>query len=732
MKTLHFTYLCLLLSLQANAQKLPATAKRPVVDTYFGKSVTDNYRWLEDMNSSETKDWFKAQGDYSNSVLDQIPGRDILIKTFREYDALKTATIGGVKLRAGLYFYRKTLPSEKVGKIYFRAGRQAREELLFDPVAYDSTKTYAVVDYTPTDDGKRVAIGLTEGGNEIATVLILDMATRKLLPDQIISVFGGGVTWTPDGHGLIYTPQNSLDPKDPNGGLDTQARYHQLGTNASSMSDKSGGTDPVLLSRSKYPTLGIRPDQTPILFYDEQHTHLFSVLSSVDNRLNVFLTSKDSLQKPRIDWQQAIAPEDSIYGFGVAGGKLFLHSVQGASNGKILVTDARTPNVKTATVLLPEGKLNITAISLSRDYLFVTLNDGINDLIRQYNISLGKWTDVPLPASGTARMYPLDPTTNDCLLLTTTWKQPVTRYSYDPVIRKITISPFHIGASYPGLDELVVEELEVPSYDGQSGVPVMVPLSLIYKKGMKRDGNVVCFMTGYGAYGSSAIPNFSIQYLALLNKGVLVAITHPRGGSEKGESWHTGGYKTTKPNTWKDFIACGDYLVKNKYTSPAHLIGMGRSAGGILIGRAITERPDLFAAAINNVGCTSMLRTELTPTGPANIPEFGTVKDSVEFNALYEMDALHHVQQGVKYPAVICVGGWNDYRVMVWEPGKFAAALQNASASGKPVLMQVNYDNGHFTEDKSVTFRDFANIYAFALWQAGHTDFQPSVAETKN
>jgi prolyl oligopeptidase len=280
--------------------------------------------------------------------------------------------------------------------------------------------------------------------------------------------------------------------------------------------------------------------------------------------------------------------------------------------------------------------------------------------------------------------------------------------------------------NYPGVADLVVEEVEVPSHDG-----TMVPLSLVYRKGLKKDGSAVCLMNGYGAYGSSATPYFSRRNLALLNQGIIWAETHPRGGSEKGDKWYRAGYQTTKPNTWKDFIACGDYLVKNGYTSPQHLIGMGTSAGGILIGRAITERPDLFAAAISNVSCSNALRMENSPNGPVNAPEFGTVKDSVQCMGLYEMDAFQHVVPGTKYPAVLCVGGMNDPRVIVWQPGKLAAALQSASTSGKPVLMQVNYDNGHFTEDKKVTFRNFANMYTFALWQAGHPNFQPATTAVK-
>ena len=183
---------------------------------------------------------------------------------------------------------------------------------------------------------------------------------------------------------------------------------------------------------------------------------------------------------------------------------------------------------------------------------------------------------------------------------------------------------------------------------------------------------------------------------------MVLAFAHVRGGSEKGEAWYKAGYKTTKPNTWKDFISCAEYLVAKGYTSPSKLACTGRSAGGILISRAITDRPDLFGAALCNVGCANAMRMEFTPNGPPNIPEFGTVKDPVECQALYEMDGVQHVRPGVKYPAVLGVAGWNDPRVVPWETGKFIAALQGATTSGRPVLMKVNYDNGHFTEEKTV------------------------------
>jgi prolyl oligopeptidase len=301
----------------------------------------------------------------------------------------------------------------------------------------------------------------------------------------------------------------------------------------------------------------------------------------------------------------------------------------------------------------------------------------------------------------------------------TSWTAPVTIYDYDAQQDTFAKSSFNEDVTYPGYDQLVTKEVEVPGHDG-----AMIPLSIIYQKGLALNGSNSCLLTGYGAYGISLNPSFSYRF-SLSTRGVVMAIAHVRGGSEKGEAWYKAGFQTTKSNTWEDFISCAEYLIKNGYTSPDKLAGSGTSAGGILISRAITERPDLFAAAVCNVGCANAMRSEFTPNGPVNTPEFGTVKDPVQCAALYNMDGVAHVQKGVKYPAVMGVGGWNDPRVTAWQPGKFVAALQAASTSGKPVLMKVNYDNGHFTEDKSVTFKNFAGQYAFMLWQTGDPEFQP-------
>jgi prolyl oligopeptidase len=233
-------------------------------------------------------------------------------------------------------------------------------------------------------------------------------------------------------------------------------------------------------------------------------------------------------------------------------------------------------------------------------------------------------------------------------------------------------------------------------------------------------------LDGYGAYGVTLDPSFSALRLAWLERGGVYAVAHVRGGGEYGEEWHLAGKEATKPNTWKDFIACAEFLVREGYTSPAHLAGTGTSAGGILIGRAMTDRPDLFRAAVPRVGVMNALRVEHEPGGPANIPEFGTTTTEAGFHALAEMDAVAHVRAGVRYPAVLLTAGINDSRVEAWQPAKLAAALQERSTGDRPVLLRVGFDAGHgMGLTKAQRAEEATDTYSFLLWQLGAKEYQP-------
>ena len=263
-------------------------------------------------------------------------------------------------------------------------------------------------------------------------------------------------------------------------------------------------------------------------------------------------------------------------------------------------------------------------------------------------------------------------------------------YAYDPRTHRLVDTKLQPEGPNDHPSNIESVEVKVRSYDG-----TMVPLTIVYPKGLERDGSHPALLTGYGAYGMSSIVGFDPTQLAEYQLGVVRATCHVRGGGELGEAWHVAGTGATKPNTWRDFIACAEYLIAQGYTSPAHLAGEAGSAGGILIGRAIEERPDLFAAAVADVPVTDMVRSETTPNGGPNIAEFGSTKTEAGFRALYAMSPYANVKDGVKYPAVLVTTGINDPRVDPWQPAKFAARLQAATASGRPVLLRVDYTAGH-------------------------------------
>lgn len=707
------TICCVLIfTTNCNAQyNYPPTKRIPVTDVYFGKTVTDNYRWLENMNDPNVQQWFKEQHDFTDSLLDLIPGRDSLFNEFKRLIALAPAEISGITRKANRYFYKKTLPGDQVGKLYYRNGKDGKEILLYDPVKNSNGKTYSINYFMPSEDGKKVAFGISEGGAEVATIHILNVDTKTMYPETIFPSWFGVTGWSPDNKGFIYTLQTTGDNKSMNMLTNTRSMYHVLGTDVKN--------DKEIFSLKKYPKLGIVPEDLCMVAYSDDFKYIIGELGGVNNDLNGFYAPASSLLQPTIQWKRLFKKEDHVTNAIGEGDDIFMLTYTGASNYKIIKSNLKNFSVSNATVVVPEEKNTITDISRTKDYMLITYSDGINSTAKQYNLHNGKLTSINLPFSGTVVLKPYDIKTDDALVSITSWKQPITIFDYNADNKKMNESAFNIKTKFPGIENMVIEEVEAPSYDG-----TMVPLSIIYNKNLRKDGSANCILDGYGGYDISIKPFFSPLFLAVLNKNIVLAFAHVRGGGEKGEAWYKAGFKTTKPNTWKDFIACGEYLVKNNYTSKSKLIGWGTSAGGILIGRAITERPDLFGAAISEVSVSNPLRFENTPNGPNNTKELGTVKDSTECMALYEMDAFQHVKDGTKYPAVICVGGMNDPRVIAWQPGKFAAALQNASTSGKPVLMKVNYDNGHFTEDKDVAFKGLAGIFAFALWQTGNPDFQ--------
>jgi prolyl oligopeptidase len=713
MNKLMCTVLVLVSSIASHAQWVyPPSRVVDSSDTYWGRTYKDPFRWLENIKSKEVETWFKGQATLTDSVLSRIPGRDLLAQEWMALDKLQPAVYSDFAVEKGRVFYRKTKGGENVGKLYFREGWNGEERLLFDPVSFRKGEVTSIQTIMPSLDGKRVVLGLSASGAETSEIRVLNVDSGTILADSLYPSFGP-ICWSLDNLSFYYVWQKTADNKSSEFELHTKTKVHKLGTDASADID--------LFSDASYPGLQIAPNEFPVVSIDETYPGiLVGFVSTVQSEMKVYYAPAKDLSKPAIGWKVLCQVSDSLVrGLEFHGKKVYAATHRGSPKYKLIATNVDHPDWAHAETILPEAKDALQYFTRGKDYLLAVYSNGIVGRLEAYRFADRKAWEVSLPTSGKVDVVCPDRFTNRFLITITSWTAPDTWYDFDADKNTVAKNQFNTDMAYPGFGELVTEEVEVPGHDG-----TMIPLSIIYKKGIPRNGTNCCLLSGYGAYGFSNQPSFNIRNSVAL-KGVVLAFAHVRGGGEKGESWYKAGYKTTKPNTWKDFISCAEYLVRNRYTSPGHLAGTGTSAGGILISRAITERPDLFSAAICNVGCANAMRMEFTPNGPANIPEFGTVRDSVECRSLYEMDGVQHVRDGVRYPAVLCVGGWNDPRVIAWEPGKFAAALQRASTSGKPVLMLVNYDNGHFTEEKEVTFRNFANQYSFAFWQTGHPDFQP-------
>jgi prolyl oligopeptidase len=605
-----------------------------------------------------------------------------------------------------------------VGKLYFREGWDGAEQLLFDPATYKAGVTTTIQSIVPSWDGKYVAMGFSSGGAEWSEIRVLDVERGTLLPESIYPSLGA-FGWMKDSKSFFYDSGKVGDIKSLDILLNRKTKAHKLGTETA--------TDRDIFSNESNPELGITAKERPVAFIDEScPDYIIGRAETAQWEMRIFYAPMSELKHKKIKWDVLCKPSDNLVyrgleyqGFQFYGDHVYAATHADAPKYKVVRTNVKHPDWEHAETVIPEGADSIQSITKSKHYLLVVYSDGIVGRLVKYDLATGKTMEIKLPASGTVDVRCPDWKTDRCLMYITSWTSPLTIYDFDAQKDTFAKSIFNTDVSYPSFENLVAEEVEMPGHDG-----AMIPLTIIYQKGIPLDGSNSCILRGYGAYGFSATPEFTILKNSLATHGVVFAIAHVRGGGEKGEAWYKAGYKTTKPNTWKDFISCADYLVKKGYTSPRKLAAIGTSAGGILISRAIEERPDLFAAAVCHVGVANAMRHEFRPFGPFDT-EFGTVKDPVECQALFEMDGVQHVQKGVKYPAVMGVGGWNDPRYPAWQPGKFVAALQAATASEKPVLMKVNYNNGHFTEEKIITFKDFASQYAFLLWQTGHKDFQP-------
>ncbi len=683
-----------------------------VTNTYFDITLNDPYQFLENLDDTSVVTWMKDNSNYANSILDNISGKQAMLDKMMELINRTSASISSLQITDdNTYFYLKRVPGEEISKMYKRDGYDGKEVLFFDPTAYkkEEGKTYTVNSISPNIEGDKVAITVAANGSENPEILIFNKSGEKY--DEILQL-GRGVSWNLSGDSFFYNKLNSPDVTDMNRKMYTQVFTHKIGTDQNS--------DKVYFSKDQYEGLGIVDMEIPFVYYSKDTKYNILQAGSVDKNMQTFVNKASDDNKL---WEPLTIRENKVVGIEANKKDIYFLTYDDATNYKIVKAPVEKPDFSNATTVIEESKSeNITEMAITKDGLyFCTVKNGVEAKVYFLPNNKTQAIELELPfTAGSASISSKGSEFGDLWINISGWTSPNKRYLYRAENNLFTHQPLSTPAEYPELENIVAKEVMVKSHDG-----VMVPVSIIYNKNMKMNGQTPAAIYTYGSYGNSTSPFFSPITLAYTIYGGVLVVPHVRGGGELGDAWHKAGQKLNKPNTWKDAIATAEYIIKEGYTSPEKLSIFGGSAGGIMVGRSITERPDLFVAAAPMVGAMNTVRMEETPNGPVNTPEFGTVKDPEEFKGLLEMDSYHHLEPGTHYPATLITAGINDPRVIAWQPAKFAAKMQYDNSGNSPILLLTDFEGGHGGGVAlTKALNNFSNVFSFFYWQSGHPDFK--------
>lgn len=705
---------------------LPTAAVRNVTDTYHGTKIDDPYRYFENKADPEVAKWMKAHSDHAHATLARIPGRNALLDKIKQYDSAASDRVAQVtRLPGDLYFVERRSATENQFKLYMRQGLKGADKLLVDPEALEKKtgKPHAINWYVPSPDGSLVAYGLSSQGSEAAVLHLMDTRTGKPVGQPISRADFGGVDWSPDGKTLVF---NRL--RAPRAGDKATDKYQNSQTLMLRPGERVGAARTVFGTAARGVKIGAA--EIPFVGFSHDGQWAFGfVINGTQRELGLYVAPQAGVLAGKPSWKRLLNSSDDVTSVAYSDGTLYLVSHKGAPRSQVLSIKLKSPDLKTAEVVMPPSERVVVNVVSAADALYVETRDGnVKRLFKRPHGASGAPVEVKLPlegsfelVSGEGSVYAANPSLPGVLIALQSWNSANQYYQVaaDGSVSNTGLQP---AGPYDMPRGVVTAEVKVKSHDG-----VLVPMSIIHREGVKLDGNNPTILYGYASYGITEEPFYSVSRLAWLDAGGVYAIANPRGSSVYGQEWYRGGYQATKPNTWKDFIACAEYLIAQKYTQPAKLGILGGSAGGILVGRAMTERPDLFAAVIPAVGALDMLRMETTANGVPNIPEFGSTKTEAGFKALLAMSTYDNIKANTPYPAVLLTHGVNDPRVEVWESTKAAARLMAATSSGKPVLMRLAYDAGHgIGNTKKQQLEERADMFAFFLWQMGVAGYQPA------
>ena len=678
----------------------PETKRGDVVEDYFGTRVPDPYRWLEDDNSPEVAAWVEAENKVTFGYLDKIPYRaqlkDRLTKLFN-YPKISAPA------RRGKYFiFSKNDCLQNQSVYYIQKGLDGTPDLLLDPNKFSADGTSQLGGFSLSKTGKYVAYGISEGGSDWRDFYVLDVATRKALPEHLQWIKFSGASWQGD-EGFYYN--RYLEPEK---GKKMTTRnefqkiyYHKVGTPQSD--------DRLIYEDNEHPQR-----RQGVAVTEDQRFEILSVSDSSAGKRGDSLFFRERAQgDPAFTPIVAEIGDDSYGVIDNVGGKFLIETNHGAPNGKVVLYD---PAIKAWKDIIPERAEPLQSSGAAGGKLFVTYLKDVTTRAYVYSLNGKLENEIALPGLGSAGGFGGRNDDKFVFYSFTSFNYPPTIFKYDIATKKS--SEFR-RVNIPGFNPTDFETKQVfcNSKDG-----TRVPVFITNKKGIKLDGNNPTVLYGYGGFNITTSPGFSALRIALLEQGVIYASANMRGGGEYGEKWHEAGTKLKKQNVFDDFIAAAEYLIAQKYTSPARLAIHGGSNGGLLVGAVSNQRPELFRAVIEQAGVMDMLRFHKFTIGAAWISDYGSSEQSeAQFKALYAYSPIHNVKPGTKYPATLITTADHDDRVVPAHNFKYAAALQAAQGGDNPILIRIDTKSGHGASSTTKTLEQQTDLYSFLFENLGVT-----------
>lgn len=704
-----FLLACLLSSapvLAAPVERPDAPPIEPVTEDYFGTKITDNYRYMEDPDDPVFSRWIRAEGRYTRSLFEGIGARAALARRVGDISG-GFGFVNSYQRFGGRDFWLERAPGSDNFDLMVNDGSGKRK--LVDVAALrakNGGKPAAINYYSASPDGTKVAVGISEGGSERASMSVFDVMSGALIAGPLDRIQFGPPTWSDDGKVIFTNQLAQLKPGDS-----PSLRYMNSSGIAWDMRNP-----PVAVLGAGAPTsvVKVEPEQFSLpISIPGSPVYAGAVVNGVQNEVELWTAPKAASLSPATAWKRLVTRADDVTRAEIRGGTIYLLSHSGAPTFKVLALRVGEPLSSAREVVPAQPGRLIETIAAASDGVYVIAREGLYSRLFRLSDS-GTLQPVELPARGSIDSGNVftDPRKPGITFLFDNWTLPPAALSYDPQTgrfadRKLGLVPASFKpADYRALD------LQATARDG-----VKVPFSVIRPTGASNHRPLL--ILAYGSYGISNFPFFSPRVMAVVNEGIGYGVCHVRGGGELGETWRLGGKDAEKPNTWRDLVACAEKAVADGLTTPRQLFIIGGSAGGIPMGMAPIERPELFAGVIDQVPMASALRAEFQTNGPANIPEFGTIKTEQGFRNLLAMDGYQHIRDGVDYPPVLITTGLNDPRVDSWQPAKLAARMQAANPKNV-VLLRVDEEAGHgIGSTKSQTDGLYADIIAFIKWRLG-------------